>query len=174
MAAANRIQQGIRALLAFSQPVDYDLAAQYLSDSQLAAFKQMSRSEQLHSLNVLRSVLTGANQTPQDLAIVALMHDVGKSRYHLAVWQKTLAVLVRKFAPALFRRWRTNETLTLWRAPYIVATFHPKWSAEILRETGANECVIWLAEHHQDDADQWREHPHYELLIRLQQADDLN
>jgi len=135
----------------------------------------MSRSEQLHSLNVLRGVLQQANQTPQDLAIVALMHDVGKSCYHLAVWQKTLAVLVRKFAPALFQQWSADESaLTLWHAPYVVATYHPKWSAEILAETGANERIIWLAEHHQDDADQWCDHPHHSLLVRLQQADDLN
>lgn len=174
MAASNRIRQGVRALLAFSQPVDFDLAASYLTDAQMDHFRQMSRTVQLHSLNVLRDILKQETRTPQDLAVAALLHDVGKARYHLAVWQKTLVVLVRKFAPNLYARWSAAETLTYWRAPFVVAEYHPRWSAAVLRETGASERAIWLAEHHQDTAAQWREHPHYALLVRLQRADDLN
>src|SRR5215213_6736056 len=97
--AIQRLRQGIRALFAFTQPVDFDLAASYLTPAEMALFRQMRRSEQLHSLNVLRTVLAesaAAQQfVPPELAVAALLHDVGKSRYPLAVWQKTIAVLVR-------------------------------------------------------------------------------
>jgi hypothetical protein len=43
-----------------------------------------------------------------------------------------------------------------------------------LQPTGASDRAIWLAAHHQDDAAQWRDHPHYVLLCRLQRADDAN
>ncbi|MBL8164963.1 MAG: hypothetical protein JNJ61_23470, partial [Anaerolineae bacterium] len=57
MAAAQRLKQGLRALLAFSRPVDWDLAAETLSPDLMTLFRRLKRSEQLHSLNVLRGVL---------------------------------------------------------------------------------------------------------------------
>lgn len=169
-----RVQQGIRALLAFATPLDAHLAQQHLSQAELIAFQQMSRAEQLHSLNVLRDVLAQADVTPNALAVVALLHDVGKSRYHLAVWQKTIAVLVKAFIPRLSNHLSRDETLNFWRAPFTVRTYHPKWSAEILRDCQSDAVAIWLAEHHQDIADLHSEHPNFQLLCRLQEADDAN
>jgi hypothetical protein len=69
-------RQGIRALTAFAQPVDLDLAAAHLSPPLLTLFGRMQRNDQLHSLNVLRSVLA-QGPTPPDLATAALLHDSG-------------------------------------------------------------------------------------------------
>src|SRR4051812_25423001 len=98
MPVVYRLQQGVRALFAFSQPVEISLAERYLSPSLMALFQQMDRGEQLHSLAVLRDVLAQGD-TPNDLAVAALLHDVGKSRYPIGVWQKTLAVMVRALVP---------------------------------------------------------------------------
>jgi HD domain len=172
--AVQRIRQGVRALLAFGYPVDYGLAEQYLSARQMVLFCQMGRSEQLHSLNVLRSVLAQSAQTPSELAVGALLHDVGKGRYRLAVWQKTVAVLVKHLLPGLNARLAAHDTLTLWNAPFVVRQWHPRWSAELLAGADSAAAVVWLAEHHADAAEQWREHPDYPLLVRLQKADDEN
>lgn len=169
-----RVQQGIRALLAFATSVEFDLAQQHLSSAELDAFQQMSRAEQLHSLNVLRDVLVHHEITPHELAVAALLHDVGKSRYHLAVWQKTIAVLIKAFIPTFATYLSRDETLNFWRAPFTVRTYHPKWSADILRGCQSDAIAIWLAEHHQDDAAIHQSHPHYDLLLRLQAADDAN
>ena len=48
MATTQRIQQGVRALIAFMHGVDYDLAGHYLNEAQMRLFKRMKRSEQLH------------------------------------------------------------------------------------------------------------------------------
>lgn len=169
-----RFQQGIRALFAFAQDVDYDLAERYLESEQMTLFRSMAKSEQLHSLNVLRDVLKQETQTPHDLAVAALLHDCGKSRKHLAVWQKTLSVLVKKLAPAWDKRLSEDGDLNFWRAPFIVRRHHPRWGAELMRDRNSSDCVIWLIEHHADNADDWQGHPYYDLLIRLQGADDAN
>jgi len=169
-----RIQQGIRALLAFATPVELDLAQAHLSPAEFEAFQQMARAEQLHSLNVLRDVLAQDEITPHALAVVALLHDVGKSRYHLAVWQKTIAVLLKRFLPNTAQRIAQSENLTFWNAPFVVREQHPKWSAEILRDCGSDEVAIWLAEHHQESPEIHINHPHHALLCRLQIADDAN
>lgn len=169
-----RFQQGIYALLAFARKVNYELAERYLNSEQMALFRSMAKSEQLHSINVLRDVLAQAEQTPRDLAVAALLHDSGKSRKHLMVWQKTISVLVRKFLPELDNHLSEDEKLSFWRAPFIVRRHHPKWSGELLSAMNSSDCVIWLVTHHAESANNWQEHPYYDLLIRLQRADDAN
>lgn len=167
-----RIWQGLRALLAPVTPVDFHLAQRHLTAKELEAFQRMSRAEQLHSLKALRNILEQNETAPAVLAVAALLHDVGKSRYHLAVWQKTVSALVNAFVPQLAAGLGRDETISFWRAPFALHAHHPKWSGEILRACGSDEAVIWLAEHHQENAENYRSHPHHELLRRLQMADD--
>lgn len=171
-AAARRIEQGMRALFAFAAPVDLHLARRYLSPKELSAFQKMSRAEQLHSLQVLRRLLREAGRLPPALAVAALMHDVGKSRYHLAVWQKTLAVLVKRLSPDLAARLGRGEKLSVWRAPFVLSVQHAKWSAEILRGCDTAADALWLVEHHQADAASLPDHAQLASLRRLQRADD--
>ncbi len=173
MAATYRIRQGLRAVFAFSKPVEVSLAAEYLTPELLALFQQMRRIEQLHCLNVLRDVLA-QGAAPRDLAVAALLHDVGKSRYPMQVWQKTLAVLVRAFSPQLFERWSKGNPTNLWHRPFVVYVHHPAWSAELIASAGASENAVWLAAHHQESAERWKNHPLVTLLIQLQQADNSN
>lgn len=177
MTALRRLRQGIRALFAFTQPVDFDLASSYLTVVQMALFRQMRRSEQLHSLNVLRTVLveSAAQQSvPAELTVAALLHDVGKSRFPLAVWQKTLAVLVRAFAPATFERLSSGDPHHMFQRPFVVNVQHPAWSAEMLAQTDASPEAIWLVVHHADDAESLPASDLVPLLKRLQHADDAN
>jgi len=174
MAAAHRLRQGLRALFAFARPVDDELVGRYLSPDQLSAFKQLRRGEQLHCLNVLRAVLAQADSTPPDLAVAALMHDVGKIRSPQRLWQKSIAVLVRTFAPSEFERLSHGDPRRWLNRPFVVYVDHPAWSAEILAQTGASDAAIWLVAHHADSAEQWRNHELFPLLQRLQAADDTN
>jgi hypothetical protein len=173
MAPTQRVRQGIRALLAFSQPVDTTLAAKYLSPALMTCFEQMRRSEQLHSLNVLRDTLAQGS-TPSDLAIAALLHDVGKSRYPFPTWQKTLVVLVKAFTPRLFQRLSQGDEKNFWQRPFVLSQHHPAWSAQIIAAAGAPERAVWLVAHHADSLSQWANHPDLYLLERLKQADDTN
>jgi hypothetical protein len=172
--AIYRLRQGARALFAFSRPVDDALIGRSLSSAQLTAFKRLHRGEQLHSLNVLRTVLAQGEITPPDLAVAALMHDLGKIRYPLRLWQKSIAVVVRSVAPPLFRLLSRQSPTHWYSRPFVVYVDHPAWSAEILAQTGASEGAIWLVAHHADPAEQWQKHDLFPLLQRLQAADDTN
>jgi len=173
MTAGYRIGQALRALVAFSQPIDRALAGEYLSPELLALFDRMRRSEQQHGLNVLRSVLA-QGQTPRDLAVAALLHDVGKTRYTVRIWQKTIAVVVQTLIPGIYRRLSQGNPTRLWQRPFVVKAQHPMWSAEMLAVAGASHVAVWLAAHHQDAAEHGMNHPYVHLLQRLQQADDAN
>ena len=173
MAAVQRIQQGLRALFAFSRPVNDTLAADYLTPPLMALFRNMRRSERLHSLRVLRGLLAEGD-VPPELAIAALLHDVGKTRYPLMIWQKTLPVLVKLVNPALVTRWSGGDAKNLLLRPFVVYVHHPEWSAELLAAAGAPERAVWLARHHQEAPALWANHPDAPLLQRLHDADDMN
>jgi hypothetical protein len=172
--AIHRLRQGLRALFAFARPVNDELAGRFLSPTQLTAFGRLRRGEQLHSLNVLRAVLAQNPVTPPDLALAALLHDVGKTRYPTRLWQKSIAVIVRTYVPSTFDRLSHGDPHRWQNRPFVVYLEHPAWSAEILAQTGASEAAIWLVAHHADPAEQWRSHDLYPLLQRLQAADDTN
>jgi len=65
-----RIKQGLSSLFAFTRSVDFDLAERYLNSAQMTLFRRFKRGEQLHSLNVLRTLLA-QDETPHDLALAA-------------------------------------------------------------------------------------------------------
>ena len=167
------MRQGTRALLAFTRPVDLQLAATYLNPEQMTLFKRLNRGEQLHSLNVLRDVLD-QGETPHSLAVAALLHDVGKTRYPIAIWQKTLIVLIRAFVPQLFDNWSAGSPENYWQRAFVVSVQHPAWSAELVEPTGTEETAVWLIRHHADSLANWQNHPYYALLCRLRAADDKN
>ena len=169
----HRVGQGLRALLAPISPLEQSLAQRYLASQEFDAFRAMARAEQLHSLNVLRAVFKQQSETPRTLAAAALLHDIGKSRYHLAVWQKTLAVLLTALNPSLARTLGQDESSNAFSAPFAVSTHHAKWGADILSGIGSDADVIWLVKRHQDDLEQWRDHASFDLLHRLQAADQV-
>ncbi len=140
----------------------------------MGLFVRMTRSEQVHSLNVLRDVLAQDDDTPIDLAVAGLLHDVGKLRYPLDVFQRTFAVVLTRLAPKLEQRYSIPAKMTYWRAPLIVRRHHPRWSAELLKANGGSERAVWLVEHHADNLAALQGHLYFTLLARLKQADDAN
>ncbi|MCY4146225.1 MAG: HD domain-containing protein [Chloroflexi bacterium] len=167
-----RLGQGIRAWLAFAARPDLALARQWLSDCEYAAFCRLSRADQLHSVRVFEAVASADADAPSTLRKAALLHDIGKSRYQLAVWQKTLSVLARSLAPGWFRQASAGGDLTAWRAPFSVHAHHPRWGGEILRACGSDATVVWLAEHHQSNPSSLDGHPLRAQLAALQRADN--
>ena len=172
-AATRRLGQGLRALFAFATPIDLRLAEAHLSAAEFAAYLNMARAEQLHSLNVLRTLLEAEEVVPRALAVAALLHDAGKSRYRLNVWQKTVYVLASRLLPGLARQLAQSENLNPWNAAFVVGAHHPRWSGEILRGCGSDALAVWLVENHGRRGG-FGDHRGEALLRRLNAADDKN
>lgn len=171
---AYRMGQGLRATFAFARPLDSALAAATLSADQLALFQRLRRAEQLHSLAVLHTISAQAAMVPPDLAVAALLHDVGKVCYRVTVAQKTFAVLLRTLAPARYLQLSQGDPQSLWARPFVVYERHAAWGAELARAVGVSATSEWLIAHHQEPATRWQGHPAHGLLVRLQAADDTN
>lgn len=154
-----RIRQFWLALSARPTPQDLALAGELLSPAQMTAFQRMQPSEQAHSLWVCRQVrqrLEDQNAQPfvtpeqqRDVLVAALLHDVGKSRHPLRLWERVLVVLGKALFPQQVKRWGSRSLEGLQRA-FVIAEQHPAWGAEIAAQAGASPLAVALVRRHQE------------------------
>lgn len=125
------------------------MAREVLTPSLMALFLRMDPGEQAHSLAVFQKLKHGG-ETHDSLQAAALLHDVGKSRYPLRIWERVLIVLMKAFLPAALHSWGQGEP-TGWRRPFVIAMQHPKWGAQMAAEAGAPPLVVSIIRRHQDN-----------------------
>jgi len=177
-----RTRQFWRAARSTDTPQDLDLAQRTLSPALWGLFLQMQPNDQQHSLRVLQALLD-QNENNASLCQAALLHDIGKARLPLHLWERVLIVLVASFCPECVQRWGQPlagdpETVPAWRRPFTVAVNHPQWGAEMAEQGGASPLVVNLIRRHQEKTRQAGESvPSSDaledtLLRKLQAADD--
>ncbi len=158
-------------LYAFARPRAEDLAeVRHLLGPRLwALFQRQSPSEQAHAIRVWRRVQAlGGDSVVQQ---AALLHDVGKSRARLRLWERALVVLGRALWPRRAQAWARGAPRG-WRRAFGVAERHPQWGADQARAAGAAaEVVALIREHHQPLVRAPRS-LHERRLALLQQADE--
>jgi hypothetical protein len=148
-----RSRQFLEAL--FSAPLadDLGMVSDLLNPAQMALFRQMHRSEQAHSIRVMRAVLSnceGSGKTYQhDLLVAALLHDAGKSCYPLHIWERVLIVLGKRFFHGAVRKLGSREPVGWWRA-FVVSEHHARWGAELAARAGASRLTVDMIRRHQD------------------------
>jgi hypothetical protein len=163
-----RIDQFRRVLHPSLDAVPVDILRDHLNPAQLTLFLRMQPSERAHAFQVFQELQEAGYKQPELLA-AALLHDVGKILYPLLVWERVAIVLGYKFFPRLARRLGRGKPRGL-RRPFVIATQHPAWGADLVAQTGAGQRTLDLIRHHQDK-DKRSEIP---LLGALQDMDDSN
>jgi len=142
-----------------------------LNPAELALFLKMSASDQQHALRVYH-LLQAVGQTDRELLRAALLHDVGKTRTKLTVWDRSLAVVGQAFVPGKAREWGAGDGAG-WKRAFVVREQHAAWGADLAKRAGSAAEVIELILRHQDtlmaNGDELDER-----LMLLQWADDQN
>ncbi len=142
-----------------------------LSEPELALFGRYAYADQWHALRVLR-MLRDAGYNHPDLLAAALLHDVGKTRYPLSVWDRIFIVVGQALFGRRCERWG-RDLPQGWRRPFVVRAQHPAWGADMASAAGSRPGVVALIRRHQDKLpDVVGEE--VSLLRQLQWADDQN
>lgn len=143
-----------------------------LTPKEFELFNRYSRSDGQHAYRVL-CTLQHSNHTQTDLMKAALLHDIGKTRVHLSVWDRIVAVLGMNFFPQRAKRWAIGE-LDSWQRPFVVKTQHAAWGAEMAAAAGCSTLTANLIRRHQDIIAPHPKNEEDKLLALLQWADDQN
>lgn len=172
MRVAYRLRQLRANLVAgpLSEPARQEVA-EVLTAAELALFGRFSFADQWHSYRVLRC-LRDAGYNHPDLLAAALLHDIGKVRCPLSIWDRTVIVVAGALFPGRVERWGQGP-LESWRRPFVARLLHPEWGAQMAEDVGSRPAVVDIIRRHQakltsvqNEADQ--------LLASLQWADDQN
>ncbi len=146
-----------------------------LTPDELTLFRRFSLSDQQHSYRVLCTLLQ-AGYTHTSLLKAALLHDVGKTRFDLTIWERSLAVLLDLLWPQQGDFWGQGEAHG-WQRPFVVKAQHPAWGADMVAVLGADPLTVTLIRRHQDRLPEpaaITEDQDQHLLRLLQWADDQN
>ena len=141
-----------------------------LSPSLMNLFSRLQTGEQAHSLAIFHQ-LREQGENNQDLLVAALLHDVGKTRYPLQLWERVWVVLGKTFWPERAREWGQSEPCG-WKKAFVVSERHAAWGAEMAAQAGASALAVSLIRFHHDRGKV--NHPgssEDQLLYRLQRLD---
>lgn len=119
---------------------------QQLSPAEQQLFLRMDQADQRHGVCVQRA-LRAEGEADVDLIKAALLHDVGKSRCHISVFHRTLAVLVVAVMGRL-PPFTVSPSPASWWLPFYVIANHARIGAAMLARSGCSERVWRLAELH--------------------------
>jgi hypothetical protein len=170
--AGYRVRQFWGVLRAKPRTEQIEQARRLLNLTQFELFQQLQPSEQGHALVVYTQLRTQGENDP-DLLSAALLHDVGKVRYPLRVWDRVAIVLAKKFLPELAERWGQAEPEG-WKRPFVVAAQHPAWGADLAAERDVSPKAAALIRHHQDKIIESWSQEEKRLLSALQAVDENN
>jgi len=165
-----RTRQFWNALCARPKPVQLELAHQYLTPAQFDLFQQLQSSEMSHALTMCARLLAQGDDDP-DLFVAALLHDIGKARHPLRIWERVLIVLGQKVFPQRSTGWGVGEPQG-WRRAFVIAAQHPAWGAEMVAEVGASPLVLAMIRYHQDEASDHFSEEERGLFAKLQAVDN--
>lgn len=176
--ALYRGRQFWQALRARPGTQDLEQVRVILGPDLFALFAALQPSEQVHSLQVLQQLQSQGEEHP-DLLVAALLHDVGKSRRKLRLWERAWIVLILAISRPQAHLWGSANAsdlahLPFWQQPLVVAEQHPAWGAEMVAAAGGSPLAVALIRHHADRPARRQQDFEGQLLARLQIVDDNN
>lgn len=173
-----RSRQFWHAISSRSSQQDMELVNSVLTDPQVELFQRMQASEQAHSLIVLNELKEQGEENP-DLLTAALLHDVGKIRAPLRIWERVMIVIVHAICEDCIHKWGSGKNVEPvdglgWRRAFIVAVQHPAWGADLAAECGTSPLATSLIARHQEQIAPDASTNEDNLLKKLQAVDDHN
>lgn len=142
----------------------------HLKQDEVDIFNLYSPSEKQHGYQVLKTLKLAGYEQP-DLLAAALLHDIGKTRFPLSIWERAIVVIGGKLIPRKATHWGRGEPRG-WKRPFVVKAKHPAWGGEMMQVVGSSPLTISLIRRHQELLPETEVSEEEKLLKFLQWADN--
>lgn len=132
-----RIKQFIWAIESIWKDIDYQYIRRFLNEGEILLFDRLKKSEQYHCIRVCKESIKivecyGDNVNYEILGKLALLHDIGKSKYHINILIKSILVVMHKVSKGRLSKFSNNPFIDIYYN-------HGKKGVVILTETSKNK-----------------------------------
>ncbi|AGA69606.1 putative domain HDIG-containing protein [Desulfitobacterium dichloroeliminans LMG P-21439] len=142
-----RVRQFYNTIYPKINTEELEWALKLLPPCSVPLFKSQPLPEQRHALDVALDLCASGIHNSHLLA-AALLHDCGKAKHPLKVWERVAIVLLQKLPRQIW------DHLLSCHSPLSLslrtAQEHPSWGAEMAQEFGLDLHIIELIREHHD------------------------
>ncbi|MBB6623816.1 HDIG domain-containing metalloprotein [Clostridium gasigenes] len=141
-----RIKQFIWGIESSFKKIDYSYIETYLNNNEIMMFNKLKKSDKHHCIRVCKDsvMLLKNNNIKMDeyrVGKIALLHDIGKSKYHINLIEKSLIVLLDKFTKGNLKKYDNIKQINIYYN-------HPKIGYEMLKTRNYDKELLEVVRYH--------------------------
>lgn len=143
-----RVKQFIWGIEASFKKIDYSYIKKYLNKDEIIMFNRLKKSDKYHCLRVCKDSLSFLDDKnikfdKDKVAKAALLHDIGKSKYHLNLIEKSTIVLLDKFSNGKLKKYDNIKQINIYYN-------HPKIGYEMLKKQNYDKELLEVVRYHHE------------------------
>ncbi|MFA6942072.1 MAG: HDIG domain-containing metalloprotein [Clostridiaceae bacterium] len=135
-----RIRQFLIYLFSSLSCQDIEYIDKKLDNNIKYVFLKLSKYEKKHSILVAQAVEKEFKNDP-DLVVAALLHDIGKTKYHINITQKSLLVVLDHLTKGKLKKITINKSINIFYN-------HGQIGYDILKNSGYNNRILFIVKNH--------------------------
>lgn len=139
-----RIKQFLLGIFSRLNSEDLDYINGKLDNDIRGIFADLSGYEKKHSVLTAKAIekyLEDNNKVDPDLVKAALLHDIGKTRYHLNIIQKSVLVIFDYITGEKIKKYSGNKSIHIFYN-------HGEIGYDILKSMGYNDRILSIVRNH--------------------------
>lgn len=141
-----RVKQFLWGIKSLYRDIDIEYVKKFLTEDEIKIFKKLKINDQHHCIRVCKDSLEmnrnyELNIDEYKLGKAALLHDIGKTKFHLNLVEKSIVVILHKLTRGYIKKYKNIKQIDIYYN-------HPKIGYEILKEKGYSKDILEVVRHH--------------------------
>ena len=163
-----RVKQFIWGFTSFFKNIDYEYVNEFLNEDEIKIFNKLKHNDKHHCIRVCKDSIKMKEDFNIDvdkykLGKAALLHDVGKSKMPLSIFEKSVVVLLDKATSGKIKKYDKIKQIDIYYN-------HPKNGLEVLKNFKYDKELLEVVRYHHNN----NNISDNKLLNIIRESDDKN